>query len=198
MLEGADVSREKVARVASYAPGSGAVAASEQTVMALLASMRKITMLAMDKGKSAELTPEVLLKIQSPPDAGFRQTAGEITRAMTLPAPEHLAALLENACQWYTSESFGELNPVEQASIVLLRLIDMQPFEQKNERAALLASSLFTVRSELPPIIIGPEMHSAYHSALDEGARMNTKPMVELVAEATERSIEAMLKQAKK
>ena len=198
MLEGADVSREKVALVASYAPDSGALAAGEQTVMALLASMRKITMLATDKGKSAELTPELLLKIQSAPGAGFRRTAGEITRAITPPAPEHLPALLENACQWYTSESFGELNPVEQASIVLLRLIDMQPFEQTNERTALLASSLFTVRSELPPIIIGPEMHSAYRNALDEGVRMNTKPTVELVAEAAERSIEAMLKQAKK
>jgi Fic family protein len=198
LLEGADVSREKVARVASYAPDSGALAASDQTVRSLLASMRIIRMLAMDKGKSAELTPEVLLKIQSAPGAGFRRTAGEITRTMTPPAPEHLPALLENACQWYTSESFGELNPVEQASIVLLRLIDMQPFEQTNERTALVASSLFTVRSELPPIIIGPEMHSAYHNALDEGVRMNTKPMVELVAEAVERSIEAMLKQVKK
>ena len=198
ILEGADVSRQKVARVASYAPDSGAVAASEQAVMAPLASMRKITMLAFDKGKSAELTPEVLLQIQSAPGAGFRRTAGEITRTMTPPAPEHLPALLENACQWHTSESFGELNPVEQAAIVLLRLIDMQPFEQANERTALVASSLFTMRSELPPIIIVPEMHPAYHNALDEGVRMNTKPMVELIAEAVGRSIEAILKQAKK
>ncbi|HSQ20228.1 MAG TPA: hypothetical protein VLR92_07630, partial [Blastocatellia bacterium] len=69
-------------------------------------------------------------------------------------------------------------------------------FEQTNERTALVAASLFTVRSELPPIIIGPEIHFAYHNALDEGVRMNTKPMVELIAEAVERSIEAMLKQA--
>src|SRR5512143_2729308 len=61
MLEGADVSRENAARVASHAPDSGAVAASEQTVMSLLASLRIITMLAMDRGKSAELTPELLL-----------------------------------------------------------------------------------------------------------------------------------------
>lgn len=196
MLEGADVTREQVARVASYAPDSNAVAASEQMTMDLFTSIRKITTLARDKGKNAELTPEVLLEIQSAPGAGFRRTAGDITRSIVPPAPERLPALLENACQWYTSESFGELNPVEQASIVLLRLIDIQPFEQTNERTALIAASLFTMRSELPPIIIGSEMHSAYHNALDEGVRMNTKPMVELIAEAVERSIEAMLRQA--
>jgi Fic family protein len=112
-------------------------------------------------------------------------------------APEHLPALLESACQWYTAESFTELNPVEQASIVLLRLIDLQPFEQANERTALVAASLFTMRSHLPPIIIKPELASAYRNALDEGARMNTKPMVETIAEAVEKSLEELIEESR-
>jgi hypothetical protein len=76
---------------------------------------------------------------------------------------------------------------------VLLRLIDLQPFEEANERTALVAASLFTVRRELPPIIIKPEMASAYRNALDEGTRMNTKPMVETTAEAIEKSLAELI-----
>ena len=81
---------------------------------------------------------------------------------------------------------------------MLLRLIDLQPFEQSNERTALVAASLFTLRSELPPIIIKPEMASAYRNALDEGTRMNTKPMVELIAEAINQSINGMIQQVER
>jgi len=164
----------------------------------LLVSLRRVTSLARANGKAAELTGEVLLKLHSVSGAGFRTSAGDTSREPKPPAPEHLPALIESACRWYTAESFAELNPVEQASIVLLRLIDMQPFEQANERNALVAASLFTLRSELPPIIIKPEMNSAYRNALDEGARMNTKPMVETVAEAVERSMSEMIEQARK
>jgi hypothetical protein len=41
-------------------------------------------------------------------------------------------------------------------------------------------------------------MDSAYRNALDEGTRMNTKPMVETVAEAVERSVNEMIEQAGK
>ena len=104
-----------------------------------------------------------------------------------------MPALLESACRWYTAESFIELNPVEQASIVLLRLIDLQPFETANERTALVAASLFTVRANLPPIIMKPRLASGYRNAVEEGARMNTKPMVETVAEAIETSLAEMI-----
>ena len=195
-LEGARISREQVARVVLYA--AGADAENERTTRALLDSLHMVTSLARAKGKGAELTSELLLKLHSLPGAGFRQTGGDTNRIVR-PAPaEHLPALLESACRWYTAESFAELNPLEQASIVLLRLIEIQPFEEANERTALVAASLFTLRSELPPIIIKPEMDSAYRNARDEGMEMNTKPMVELVAEAVERSLSEMIEQAGK
>lgn len=197
-LEGADVKRDHVAQVVSHISDPGAVAENERAPMPLLVSLRMVTSLARANGKAAELTGEVLLKLHSVPGGGFRGSAGGASRVPKPAAPEHLPALIESACRWYTAESFGELNPVEQASIVLLRLIDMQPFEQANERTALVAASLFTLRSELPPIIIKPEMDSAYRNALDEGTRMNTKPMVETVAEAVERSISEMIERVGK
>jgi Fic family protein len=197
-LEGADIERDHVAQVVSHSPGPGPLAENERAAMDLLVSLRVVTSLARANGKAAEITGEFLLKLHSAPGAAFRRSAGDTSRVPKPVAPEHLPALLESACLWYTAESFAELNPVEQASIVLLRLIDMQPFEQANERTALVAASLFTLRSELPPIIIKPEMDSAYRNALDEGTRMNTKPMVETVAEAVERSVNEMIEQAGK
>jgi Fic family protein len=194
-LEGADINREQVARVVLYA--TGADAGNERTPMALLDSLRTVTALARANGKAAELTSELLLQLHSLP-GGFRQTAGDASRIVRPASSEHLPALLESACRWYTAESFAELNPLEQSSIVLLRLIEIQPFEEANERTALVAASLFTLRSELPQVIIKPEMDSAYRNARDEGMQMNTKPMVELVAEAVERSLSEMIEQAGK
>jgi Fic family protein len=197
-LEGADVKRDQVAQVVSHIPDPGTAAENERAMPTLLVSLRMVTSLARANGKAAELTGEVLLKLHSVPGAGFRRSAGDTSRVPRPAAPEHLPALLESACRWYTAESFAELNPVEQASIVLLRLIDMQPFEQANERTALVAASLFTLRSELPPIIIKPEMDSAYRNALDKGTRKNTKPMVELVAEAIEQSVSELIERVGK
>jgi Fic family protein len=197
-LEGADVNRDQVAQVVSHIPDPGAVAENERAMTTLLVSLRTVTSLARANGKAAELTGEFLLKLHSVPGAGFRRIAGDASRVPKPVAPGHLPALIESACRWYTAESFAELNPVEQASIVLLRLIDIQPFEQANERTALVAASLFTLRSELPPIIIKPEMDSAYRNALDEGTRMNTKPMVELVAEAIEQSVSELIERVGK
>lgn len=197
-LEGADGTREQAAQIVSRIPDPGAVAEDDRAMATLLASLRTVTLLARANGKAAELTGEVLLKLHSVPGAGFRRSAGDPSRVPKPVAPEHLPALLESACRWYTAESFAELNPVEQASIVLLRLIDMQPFEHANERTALVAASLFTLRSELPPIIVKPEMHSAYRKALEEGSRMNTKPMVELTAEAVETSLAELLEEVRR
>lgn len=197
-LEGADVSREQAARVVSRTSDAVTVAETEQAMTALLASLRAAAALAHANRKAAELTAEFLLALHSVPGAAFRRSVADTNRLIKPAAPEHLPRLIESALSWYTAESFAELNPVEQASIVLLRLIDMQPFEQANERTALVAASLFTLRSELPPIIITPEMQPSYRNALDEGSRMNTKPMVEMIAESVELSLSEMIEQSGK
>ena len=188
-LEGAGINREQVARVVLFVTGAGGAAENDRMMMALLASLRTVTSLARANGKAAELTSELIFELHSLSGAAFSRTTGNTDRMMKPQAAEHLPALLESACQWFTAESFAELNPVEQASIVLLRLIEMHPFEEANERTALVAASLFTLRRGLPPVIVKPEMEPAYRGALEEGSRMNTNPMVELVAGAVEKSL---------
>lgn len=194
-LEGSDLSRQLVAEVVSRGSGPTPVGEPCDPAMKLLTSLRMARSLGRANGKAAELTPGLLLSLHSASDAGFRASAGDISRKSTPPSAAHLPALIESACRWFTAESFAELNPVEQASIVLLRLIDLQPFDEASDRTALVAASLFTMRSGLPPIIIRPEMDSAYRNALSEGGRMNTKPMVELTAEAVEKSLTELFRE---
>lgn len=194
-LEGVEVTRENVSRLVLNSSSANALEDSDPESVALLASLRKVASLARANGKAAALSIDLLLDVHSVPgrEQGFRKSAGDTTREPRPVLAEHLPAVLETACQWYTASSFAELHPIEQAAIVFLRLIEIQPFERRNERSALLAASLFTLRSELPPIVIKPEMHSAYRNALDEGSRMNTKPMVEMAAEAVEKSLTEMI-----
>jgi Fic family protein len=192
-LEGDEITQEQVARLVSGPVGDGTTD-SERAALALLGSLRTVTSVAREKGKAAELSADFLLRLHNIPGAapGFRRGKG-VTHARKPAPPEALPVMIETACQWYAAESFTELNPVEQASIVFLRMLELQPFEEANVRTALVAASLFTLRSELPPIIIGPEMQAEYRNALDQGDRMNTKPMVELVAESVERTLSGML-----
>jgi fido (protein-threonine AMPylation protein) len=184
-----DISEDVIARLVS-APEGDETAESNKAAKALLWSLRYVTDLARSKGKDSELSTDILLRLHNVERSasGFREGPGD-NPARRLARPEVLPAMIDNACQWYRAESFTELNPVEQASIVLLRLLELQPFGQQNGRTALVASSLFTLRRELPPIIIRPKRRAEYQSAIEEGYRMNTKPMVELIAEALERSL---------
>ena len=164
-LEDVDCAREQVALIVSQAAADAR--ADQRAGFACFRSakaIRRIEELVKTDGRAARLTPELLIELnnQAGGGSGFRKTAGDRSPQSKLVSAEHLPAVIENACQWYTAESFAELNPVEQASIVFLRLIEIQPFEQANLQTALAAASLFTLRSTLPPIIIKPELQIGF------------------------------------
>lgn len=195
-LEGEEIELEQVARLASGNSAGDSAYDSDRRAAPLLDSLRMVTSLARAKGRAAELSAELLLRLHHVPGAvsGFRTRQRDAETSRLAPA-QITPAMIDSASQWYRADSFTELNPVEQASIVLLRLLELQPFDEANVRTALVAASLFTLRSELPPIIIRPDMQAAYRNALEEGYRMNTKPMVELIAEALERSIGRLIEE---
>ncbi|HKP84509.1 MAG TPA: hypothetical protein VJZ26_00345 [Blastocatellia bacterium] len=194
-LEGIDVSRGQVARLAAASPDDlSAVNKSDLPASALLRAIRKVEDLAETEGRSARLTPELLVSLN---EAGFRNTPGDAARPLKPTPAEHLGAAVESACRWYAAESFEELNPVEQASIVLLRLAEIQPFEQANLATALAAASLLTLRSQLPPVIIRPENDAELLNALEESSRMNTRPTVELIAREIEKTLDEMIDQGR-
>jgi hypothetical protein len=169
------------------------VARSEESIQLLIEAFSLARSLAESEGRQAALTMDLVLKIGAGAGGGLRNGPAE----GAVP-PEHLRMILEAACRWFSADSFAELNPAEQAAITLLRLIELQPFEESNLALALASSSLFTMRSGLPPVIIAPDLADAFRSAIKEGLQANTKPMVELIAVALERSLARMIEEVGK
>lgn len=102
-----------------------------------------------------------------------------------------LPRMLDNAFDWFSTMSFAELRPVEQAAVVYLRLLDLYPFPAQNEATALLAASFYTERAGLPPLIIFTDETTAarFANALEVAFRMLTQPLVEFFAEMLTRTM---------
>lgn len=96
-----------------------------------------------------------------------------------------LPKMLAMAFDWFSTESFGELHAVEQASVVYLRLLDLHPFPNVTEPTAMLAASFYTERAGFPPLVILSDdiTQARFAQALEAAFRMLTQPLVELFAE---------------
>jgi Fic/DOC family len=146
----------------------------------------------------AKLTADRLLELHraligAPPgDDVLRRTEPLPITAMHDPTPARLLPrMLDNAFDWFTTPGFGELHPVEQATVVYLRLLDLHPFPSLTEATALLASSFYSERAGLPPLIIWADdaTMARYTSTIDAAFRMLTQPLVEFFAEMLGRTI---------
>ena len=93
--------------------------------------------------------------------------------------------MIDHAFDWFSTESFGELHPVEQATVAYLRLLDLYPFPALNEPTAILAAGFYTQRAGLPPLIIFADetTQAKFAQTLEAAMRMLTQPLVELFAE---------------
>lgn len=143
----------------------------------------------------AELTSDLLLALHrlalgdEDPAAGRWRTqpANPLYASQDPCLPEELPVLISLALDWFSAESVRELHPLEQAAIVHLRLYELQPFDRAGGRISRLASSLYSIRAGLPPIILDPAEAPRYYQALLSGFQMNTRPLVELFSEACRR-----------
>jgi hypothetical protein len=171
------------------------------------AAYRLIRNLAKEKGHAASLSTELLRELHSPlteTPALFRAAAGTASGTPAVSSyqsagtgdAERTRISVEIACRWFGAESFLELTPVEQAAIVLLRIVEISPFESGNDRTARISASLFTLRAGLPPLILGEAERAAYSAALDEARRISTRPMVELLASGVEKTLVELFERA--
>jgi predicted DNA-binding protein len=195
-LDGLTVSQAQIARIVSLSSSeAGKLQGSDLQIAELFSLILRLESIA-QQGDKAVLTPRLLCQLNDPlndPPTGFRSGPVSTGLAIRAVSPERISASVEAACQWFAAKSMRELHPVEQAAIAHLRLIEIQPFKNRNELTARAAASLFTMRSGLPPIIFKPDQALAYRAALGEGLRMDTRPMVELIAEAIEACIDDMI-----
>ncbi len=124
--------------------------------------------------------------------AVLRQTAPVPLNALHDPAPASLLPrFLDNAFDWFATEGFNELHAVEQAAVVFLRLLDLHPFTQHTELAALLAASFYVERAGWPPLFaFNDDITRQRYAAVTETAfRMLTQPLVEFFAEQLTRAL---------
>lgn len=154
----------------------------------LLGGLREIGKLVAEKGSEARFSTALLFRLYDP-----RQGSTPTLRKNA--NPDHLLGSLEGASRWFSTESFLELHPVEQASIVLLRLFEIQPFEDRRRVIAVLAASLFTLRNHMPPLIVRGD---DFQAVLGEGLKMDTGPMVAFIAQSIEATTREMIELVKK
>jgi hypothetical protein len=175
--------------------------ANEQVAVCLLRAARLISAWAAEP--AAVLTAErlqALYRTQTGAAADavvFRQTEARPLSPAHSPAPAALLPrLVDNAMDWFTAPSFAEIHVVEQAALVFLRLLDLQPFPAEQEQTALLAASFYTERAGLPPLIIFSDEATAarYATAIEAALRMLTQPLVEFFAESLARTIKTVLR----
>jgi hypothetical protein len=129
----------------------------------------------------AQAGADVLRKAEPAPISA----AHEPTPALILPR------MLDNAFDWFDTESFRDLHPVERAAVVYLRLLDLHPFPSHTETTATLAAGFYTEREGLPPLVIFTDdmTRARYARALEAAFRMLTQPLVELFAEMLTRTM---------
>ncbi len=119
----------------------------------------------------------------------FRELeATPINAAHDPPIARIIPRLLDNAMSWFATEGFAEMNPVEQATLVHLRLLDLQPFAAANSTTATLAASFYLERAGLPPLIFDAT-NARYLAALESGFRMLTQHLVDYFAASLQQTI---------
>ncbi|HEY7180509.1 MAG TPA: hypothetical protein VIC84_03770 [Blastocatellia bacterium] len=122
----------------------------------------------------------------------LRKTEAAPVVAAHEPAPALiLPRMLDNAFDWFDTESFRDLHPVERAAVVYLRLLDLSPFSSHTRTTAALAAGFYTEREGLPPLVIFADdlTQARYARALEAAFRMLTQPLVELFAEMLTRTM---------
>ncbi|MBM3804624.1 MAG: Fic family protein [Acidimicrobiia bacterium] len=103
--------------------------------------------------------------------------------------PELIAPVIDNALGWFRSDSFAEMHEVEKTALMLIKLADVQPFEEANGRALRLFSNFFLLKAGYSPAVIPANQASQYALAIQRALGFDTQPIIDLIASATERSL---------
>ncbi len=164
---------------------------SEVSVKDFLAAAQLVSELA--AVPEAKLTVPHLLTINrtlTNAESKFRKVeATPLNPAHDPPLAVMLPRLLENAMGWFATEGFAEMSAIEQAALVYLRLLDLQPFATANLGTAMLAASFHIERAGLPPLIIDTN-DERYATVLETAFRMLTQHLVDYFAASLGKTIE--------
>ncbi len=123
---------------------------------------------------------------------GLRRFARE--REGVPPAPAELVeGRLATLAEWLEVAGPRDLSPDQAAAVALARLVEILPFDDANGRVSRLAASHLMVRGGMrPPILVAGDA-PRLRAALESAFRLETEPLVALLAEASGRALDVML-----
>ena len=160
--------------------------------MKILRTLASIKVLEKAVDNSESLTPDLLLRIHDP-FLDRPSTGEEAETDSDSDLNKSVLARVGAFCQWAGAHSFKELNPLEQAAIAILRLLEIRAFQEGNVGAAIGAGSLFTMRAGWPPIIVPGQLQARFNPAVGEGLKMNTRPLIDLLAGSIHETLNSMI-----
>jgi hypothetical protein len=123
---------------------------------------------------------------------GLRRSARE--RDGVPPAPAGLVeGRLTTLAEWLEVAGPRDLAPDQAAAVALARLVEILPFDDANGRVSRLAASHVMVRGGMrPPVLVAGDA-PRLRAALESAFRLETEPLVALLAEASGRALDVMI-----
>jgi hypothetical protein len=108
-------------------------------------------------------------------------------------APELIESRLESLEQWLESEAGRQLDAAQRGALALVRVLEIRPFEAANGRVARLCASHVMVRAGArPPVLVAADA-PRLGAAVTAAVRLDTEPLVRLLGEARDRSLDVMI-----
>jgi len=119
---------------------------------------------------------------------GVRERAG-----VPPPPPELVEGRLATLAEWLEVAGPRDLRPDQVAAVALARLVEILPFDDGNGRVSRLAASHLMVRGGMrSPILVAGDA-PRLRAALEAAFRLETEPLVALLAEASGRALDVMI-----
>ena len=131
----------------------------------------------------------VLAKIDEENAGQYRNVAVRIVGATHEPPPAWDIPSLMNDWGDWLKEQEGQIDPVILAAMAHHRLVAIHPFIDGNGRTARLIMNLVLMREGYPPAIIDRINRQQYYRVLGQADRGNSKPLVNFVGRAVDRSL---------
>ena len=143
------------------------------------------------------LVGDDLLELHHVLVSGVRARPGEFRQQDAMPLAqghepieaELVGPVVDNALGWFQSESFAQMHEVEKSALMLIKLMDVQPFDAANGPTLRLFSNFFLLKAGYPPAIIPASQADQYALAIQRSLGFDTQPIIDLIAEGTDRSL---------
>jgi fido (protein-threonine AMPylation protein) len=105
--------------------------------------------------------------------------------------PEFIERSLDNMHVWVSSESFQQIHPIEQCSLVIARIVDIWPFASGNLTVALVAGNCLLKRGRLAPFSVTGSQRPELEKVVAQAMTIDMQPLINAVYRTVKKEMEA-------